>query len=118
MRNRSIQSTIQAHDLNVKALLIDEPSGCLISGSTDGDIKFWSMDTFEYVDIWRGVHEKNWFLRATLDRTPVSTYGVMGLEANGEWIYSCGADGAVKRCKRPVAFPEEAGGSDINIVHL
>jgi len=92
-----LRSRIAAHTHNVKAIVVDDANGYFYTGSTDGDIKAWSMQTFECEYVFHNAHQKNTFLRPSFDRNPVSTYGVMDLVVDGQYLYSCGADGTLKR---------------------
>lgn len=100
MRQRTLLNTLQAHSLLVKTLAIDEDLDIFISGSTDGDLKAWSLKGFGRKDTWSNVHHTSKVLRLpSAGRSVVGTYGVMEVVARGSFAFTCGADGSVRRNK-------------------
>lgn len=90
------------HSQNIKTLSIDASAkeDFVVSGSTDGAVKLWSLPECEPLHTWRDVHSKHTFVRRPgqgLFMAPVSTYGVMQVTSSASKIFTCGSDGSLFR---------------------
>jgi len=96
VRERKLLNVIKAHQGNCKTLAIDPSEQVCISGSTDGSIKIWNIENnFDLKDTFANVHKQHTFVRPTeiLNRTAVSTYGVMAVKFGSNYFASAGSDG-------------------------
>lgn len=106
VRQRKLLTLVaDAHEMNVRALAVDEDSGLLVSGSTDGSIKLWSAEpelTLRHT--WVDAHKTHTITKGQnrFLTSPVSTFGVMEVAFWNHSILSCGADGrlVLRRCKQ------------------
>ncbi|KAI9142210.1 WD40-repeat-containing domain protein [Paraphysoderma sedebokerense] len=96
LRQRLCINTFAAHSQTVNTLAIDPVRQTLLSGSNDGNIKIWNLKTFEEISCIKHIHPSKRFLTPSLDKMPVSTYGVMQIVPGRNFHLSCGADGTVK----------------------
>jgi WD40 repeat protein len=97
-RDGTLRTLVAAHTLTVKTLALDQRESTLVSGSTDGSIRTWSMPSLTPLQAFEGAHEKRTFVRPMrgVFRNAVSTYGVMHVVlCDDEWLLSCGSDGRV-----------------------
>ncbi|TPX65121.1 hypothetical protein SpCBS45565_g05402 [Spizellomyces sp. 'palustris'] len=98
-RQRTLLDNFHGHEQTVKSLAIDDENNCLVSGSTGGDVKLWDLRTFQQTVGWNTVHQR----LSIGDRQSGNseraglTYGVMQIEVVEDGIYTCGADGCVRR---------------------
>ncbi|KAG0265351.1 regulator of (H+)-ATPase in vacuolar membrane [Mortierella polycephala] len=99
IRQSKLLHTIQAHDMHVRSLYIDEAGLTLCSGSAEGDMKAWNLDTFEQLSSFGNLQARNRFQLQTFDRIPVKAYGVTQIMATDDYYYTCGPTGFV-RAKR------------------
>jgi WD40 repeat protein len=72
IRQLKLLHTIQAHEMHVRSLYIDEAGMTLCSGSGEGDMKVWNLETFEPVSAFSNLQARNRFQIQTFDRIPVS----------------------------------------------
>jgi len=98
IKNMNCLNTFQAHNLPVKTLTVDEGNDLLISGSSEGDVKMWSLKDFTQLNAWAKVHVKQ-STKSHSDKasSKMSSIGVNDLMVKDEYIYSCGADGTLSR---------------------
>ncbi|KAF9182064.1 regulator of (H+)-ATPase in vacuolar membrane [Haplosporangium sp. Z 11] len=99
IRQPKLLHTIQAHDMHVRSLYIDEAGLTLCSGSAEGDMKAWNLDTFEQLSSFGNLQARNRFQLQTFDRIPIKAYGVAQIMATDDYYYTCGPTGFV-RAKR------------------
>ncbi|KAG0202623.1 regulator of (H+)-ATPase in vacuolar membrane [Mortierella sp. GBA30] len=99
IRQPKLLHTIQAHDMHVRSLYIDEAGLTLCSGSGEGDMKAWNLETFEQVSSFENLQARNRFQLQTFDRIPVKAYGVAQIMATDDYYYTCGPTGFL-RAKR------------------
>ncbi|KAG0303627.1 regulator of (H+)-ATPase in vacuolar membrane [Dissophora globulifera] len=86
IRQSKLLHTIHAHDMHVRSLFIDQASSTLCSGSGEGDMKVWNLDTFEQLSSFGNLQARNRFQIQTFDRIPKhhcpsireKTYGFFG----------------------------------------
>ncbi|KAF9106062.1 hypothetical protein BGX29_010629 [Mortierella sp. GBA35] len=99
IRQPKLLHTIQAHEMHVRSLYIDEAGLTLCSGSGEGDMKAWNLETFEPLSSFENLQARNRFQFQTFDRIPVKAYGVTQIAATKDYFYSCGPSGFI-RAKR------------------
>ncbi|KAI9006205.1 RAVE protein 1 C terminal-domain-containing protein [Gaertneriomyces semiglobifer] len=99
-RQRALVDTFQAHGHMVKSLGIDENSNCLISGSMGGEVKLWDLGTFQERINWR-CEASGTDGSPSTERSGALTYGVMQIDVVDSTVYTCGADGCVRRYRIP-----------------
>ena len=94
---------VGAHSANVKSLSVDPSNTLLASGSSDGSVRVYDLETLSCVSNFAGSHEKKTFVRglasssAAVLRGTVSSYGVTQVVLTDRALYSCGADGRILR---------------------
>ncbi|KAG0365800.1 regulator of (H+)-ATPase in vacuolar membrane, partial [Gamsiella multidivaricata] len=105
IRQPKLLHTIQAHEMHVRSLYIDEAGLTLCSGSGEGDMKVWNLETFEQLSSFGNMQARNRFQFQTFDRIPVKAYGVSQIVATDDYYYTCGPTGFLraKRKTRPDA---------------
>ncbi|KAG0330063.1 regulator of (H+)-ATPase in vacuolar membrane [Dissophora globulifera] len=121
IRQSKLLHTIHAHDMHVRSLFIDQASSTLCSGSGEGDMKVWNLDTFEQLSSFGNLQARNRFQIQTFDRIPVKAYGVAQIAATEDWYYTCGPTGFLRTKRkfvrmRPAAAPR--AGSQNCVVSL
>ncbi|EGC36145.1 hypothetical protein DICPUDRAFT_151429 [Dictyostelium purpureum] len=95
--HRQLES-FKAHQLNTKTLALDPFEEFICSGSSDGNIKVWSLPSMTCLNTFEDSHKKQTFVRPTgVFKSPVSTYGVMQVRLENNSMFSCGADGRLTR---------------------
>ncbi|KAG0030111.1 regulator of (H+)-ATPase in vacuolar membrane [Podila clonocystis] len=99
IRQPKLLHTIQAHEMHVRSLYIDEVGRTLCSGSGEGDMKAWNLETFEQLSSFENLQARNRFQIQTFDRIPVKAYGVAQIVATDDYYYTCGPTGFL-RAKR------------------
>ncbi|KAF9956234.1 regulator of (H+)-ATPase in vacuolar membrane [Mortierella alpina] len=99
IRQPRLLHTIQAHDMHVRSLYIDDAGLTLCSGSGEGDMKAWNLETFEQLSSFENLQARNRFQLQTFDRIPVKAYGVAQIMATDDYYYTCGPTGLL-RAKR------------------
>lgn len=99
VRQQKVLASAKAHSLNLKTICIDPMEDFIVTGSSEGDIKAYSLPSLECVCTWDDAHMKHTFVRkpGAVFTHPVSTYGVMQVQMSGHYVYSCGSDGRVLR---------------------
>ncbi|KAJ3017210.1 regulator of (H+)-ATPase in vacuolar membrane [Thoreauomyces humboldtii] len=99
-RQRTLVDSFQAHDHLVKSLAIDFDNGNLVSGSMGGDVKMWDLHTFKEQRTWSASGDHPVMSPATAaaaEKAGLTSYGVMQAEVVNSALYTCGADGCVRR---------------------
>ncbi|XP_076465247.1 dmX-like protein 2 isoform X2 [Babylonia areolata] len=92
LRQRKIKNTFQAHDSAIKCLAVDGKEEYYVTGSSEGDIKVWAMNSNQLCFSFPGEHSKNTFFRNV-----GATSGVTQVAINStNHLFSCGADGSIK----------------------
>lgn len=98
----SVFTVPTAHDLNCKTLALDVREKILFSGSSDGNIKVWKIDSDKLVllDTWLEAHRSTVFVKGLSTGTEgftnaVSTHGVVQLHTTPNNVYSTGSDGVL-----------------------
>ncbi|KAF9136164.1 regulator of (H+)-ATPase in vacuolar membrane [Mortierella sp. 14UC] len=99
IRQPKLLHKIQAHEMHVRSLYIDEAGLTLCSGSAEGDMKAWNLETFEPLSSFENLQARNRFQLQTFDRIPVKAYGVSQIAATDNYFYTCGPSGFI-RAKR------------------
>ncbi|KAF9550360.1 regulator of (H+)-ATPase in vacuolar membrane [Mortierella hygrophila] len=99
IRQPKLMHKIQAHEMHVRSLYIDEAGLTLCSGSAEGDMKAWNLETFEPLSSFENLQARNRFQLQTFDRIPVKAYGVSQIAATDDYFYTCGPSGFI-RAKR------------------
>ncbi|KYR01250.1 WD-40 repeat-containing protein [Tieghemostelium lacteum] len=100
IRTHRATDTFKAHQLNTKTIAMDPSEEFLISGSSDGNVKVWSLPSMTCVNTFEDCHKKQTFVRPTgVFKSPVSTYGVMQVGIENNNIFSCGSDGRLLKRK-------------------
>ncbi|XP_063170605.1 dmX-like protein 2 isoform X2 [Candoia aspera] len=98
IRQRQALHTFQAHDSAIKALTVDSSEECFCTGSAEGNVKVWRLTGYGLIHSFKHEHAKQSIFRN------LST-GVLQIEmAQGNRIFSCGADGTLKMRVLPNAF--------------
>uniref|UniRef100_A0A8C6ZGE6 Dmx like 1 n=1 Tax=Nothoprocta perdicaria TaxID=30464 RepID=A0A8C6ZGE6_NOTPE len=98
LRQKQQQQLLQSHDSPVKAIAIDPTEEYFVTGSAEGNIKVWSLSTFNLLHTFINEHARQSLFRN------IGT-GVMQIEAGpANHIFSCGADGTVKMRILPDRF--------------
>lgn len=69
---KKIHELTKAHTANVQTLCLDPSENILFSGSTDGNIKCWSLPNLELLHTWTDAHEQHRFVRPELLINPGS----------------------------------------------
>ncbi|KAF9350624.1 regulator of (H+)-ATPase in vacuolar membrane, partial [Mortierella sp. NVP85] len=100
IRQPKLLHTIQAHDMHVRSLCIDEAGMTLCSGSGEGDMKIWNLETFEQLSTFSSLQARNRFQIQTFDRIPVKAYGVYQIVATDDYYYTCGPTGFLRAVKK------------------
>ncbi|KAJ3174760.1 regulator of (H+)-ATPase in vacuolar membrane [Geranomyces variabilis] len=116
VRQRTLVDSYQAHEQLVKALAIDYASGNLVSGSMGGELKLWDLQTFEEQSTWSAAAtpvSPSSITRSGGEESPtvapagsgtsgngLSAYGIVQAEVVDDAIYTCAADGCVRRYAR------------------
>ncbi|XP_076005529.1 dmX-like protein 1 [Genypterus blacodes] len=107
--HRHQRQSFQAHDSPVKALAVDPTEDCFISGSSEGNIKVWSLSTQSLLYTFPKEHARQSLLRN------LGT-GVMQIEVGpANHIFSCGADGTMKMRVLPNRFSVADNNNHCNI---
>jgi len=92
IRREGIVKAFTAHDLNIKAICVDERRDVMATGSVDGDVKLWDLRSWDLKQSWTDTHHKQMFM--THGAKP---FGVTDIRIGSSGsLYSCGADGTVK----------------------
>uniref|UniRef100_A0A8B9J3P7 Dmx like 1 n=1 Tax=Amazona collaria TaxID=241587 RepID=A0A8B9J3P7_9PSIT len=90
LRQKQQQQLLQSHDSPVKAIAVDPTEEYFVTGSAEGNIKVWSLSTFNLLHTFINEHSRQSLFRN------IGT-GVMQIETGpANHIFSCGADGTVK----------------------
>ncbi|XP_061217022.1 dmX-like protein 1 [Neopsephotus bourkii] len=90
LRQKQQQQLLQSHDSPVKAIAVDPTEEYFVTGSAEGNIKVWSLSTFNLLHAFVNEHARQSLFRN------IGT-GVMQIETGpANHIFSCGADGTVK----------------------
>ncbi|XP_065517245.1 dmX-like protein 1 isoform X3 [Lathamus discolor] len=90
LRQKQQQQLLQSHDSPVKAIAVDPTEEYFVTGSAEGNIKVWSLSTFNLLHTFVNEHARQSLFRN------IGT-GVMQIETGpANHIFSCGADGTVK----------------------
>ncbi|KAG8456272.1 hypothetical protein GDO86_002166 [Hymenochirus boettgeri] len=98
IRQRLQKHHFQSHDSAVKAIAVDSTEEYFITGSAEGNIKIWSLSTFNLLHTFINEHARQSIFRN------IGT-GVMQIETGpANHIFSCGADGTVKMRILPDRF--------------
>ncbi|XP_064356237.1 dmX-like protein 1 isoform X3 [Dromaius novaehollandiae] len=98
LRQKQQQQLLQSHDSPVKAIAVDPTEEYFVTGSAEGNIKVWSLSTFNLLHTFINEHARQSLFRN------IGT-GVMQIEAGpANHIFSCGADGTVKMRILPDRF--------------
>ncbi|KAF9560394.1 regulator of (H+)-ATPase in vacuolar membrane [Mortierella alpina] len=101
VRQTRLLHTIQAHDMHVRSLYIDDAGLTLCSGSGEGDMKAWNLETFEQLSSFENLQARNRFQLQTFDRIPVKAYGVAQIMATDDYYYTCGPTGLLRAKRKP-----------------
>ncbi|KAG0049588.1 regulator of (H+)-ATPase in vacuolar membrane [Gryganskiella cystojenkinii] len=96
IRQPKLLHTIQAHEMHVRSLYIDETGLKLCSGSGEGDMKVWNLETFAQLSTFENLQARNRFQLQTFDRIPVKAYGVAQIVATDDYYYTCGPTGFLR----------------------
>ncbi|KAL8625455.1 hypothetical protein ACOMHN_018600 [Nucella lapillus] len=92
LRQRKIKNTFQAHETAIKCLAVDSKEEYYVTGSSEGDIKVWAMNSNQLCFSFPGEHSKSTFFRNV-----GATSGVTQVAINSNnHLFSCGADGSIK----------------------
>ncbi|NWR59129.1 DMXL1 protein, partial [Bucorvus abyssinicus] len=98
LRQKQQQQLLQSHDSPVKAVAVDPTEEYFVTGSAEGNIKVWSLSTFNLLHTFINEHARQSLFRN------IGT-GVMQIETGpANHIFSCGADGTVKMRILPDKF--------------
>lgn len=98
LRQKQQQQLLQSHDSQVKAIAVDPTEEYFVTGSAEGNIKVWSLSTFNLLHAFINEHSRQSLFRN------IGT-GVMQIETGpANHIFSCGADGTVKMRILPDRF--------------
>ncbi|NWR38283.1 DMXL1 protein, partial [Tachuris rubrigastra] len=98
LRQKQQQQLLQSHDSPVKAIAVDPTEEYFVTGSAEGNIKVWSLCTFNLLHTFINEHARQSLFRN------IGT-GVMQIETGpANHIFSCGADGTVKMRILPDRF--------------
>ncbi|KAN0040986.1 hypothetical protein ACTFIV_003522 [Dictyostelium citrinum] len=98
IRTHKQLDSFKAHHLNTKSLALDPFEEFVCSGSSDGNIKIWSLPSMTCLNTFEDAHKKQTFVRPTgVFKSPVSTYGVMQVRLENNGLFSCGSDGRVTK---------------------
>ncbi|XP_074055713.1 dmX-like protein 1 isoform X6 [Macrotis lagotis] len=98
LRQRQQRQFFQSHDSPVKAISVDPTEEYFVTGSAEGNIKIWSLSTFNLLHTFINEHARQSIFRN------IGT-GVMQIETGpANHIFSCGADGTVKMRILPDRF--------------
>ncbi|XP_053127959.1 dmX-like protein 2 isoform X3 [Hemicordylus capensis] len=98
IRQRQALHTFQAHDSAIKALALDSSEECFSTGSAEGNMKVWRLTGYGLIHSFKHEHAKQSIFRNL-------SAGVMQIEmAQGNRIFSCGADGTLKMRVLPNTF--------------
>ncbi|NXL63979.1 DMXL1 protein, partial [Chordeiles acutipennis] len=98
LRQKQQQQLLQSHDSPVKAIAVDPTEEYFVTGSAEGNIKVWSLSTFNLLHTFINEHARQSLFRN------IGT-GVMQIETGpANHIFSCGADGTVKMRILPDRF--------------
>uniref|UniRef100_A0A4X2KS97 Dmx like 1 n=1 Tax=Vombatus ursinus TaxID=29139 RepID=A0A4X2KS97_VOMUR len=98
LRQRQQRQFFQSHDSPVKAIAVDPTEEYFVTGSAEGNIKIWSLSTFNLLHTFINEHARQSIFRN------IGT-GVMQIETGpANHIFSCGADGTVKMRILPDRF--------------
>ncbi|NXJ65771.1 DMXL1 protein, partial [Rostratula benghalensis] len=98
LRQKQQQQLLQSHDSPVKAIAVDPTEEYFVTGSAEGNIKVWSLSTFNILYTFINEHARQSLFRN------IGT-GVMQIETGpANHIFSCGADGTVKMRILPDRF--------------
>ncbi|KAM9251075.1 dmX-like protein 1 isoform 2-T2 [Cariama cristata] len=98
LRQKQQQQLLQSHDSPVKAIAVDPTEEYFVTGSAEGNIKVWSLSTFNLLHAFINEHARQSLFRN------IGT-GVMQIETGpANHIFSCGADGTVKMRILPDRF--------------
>ncbi|KAF9963358.1 regulator of (H+)-ATPase in vacuolar membrane [Modicella reniformis] len=100
VRKSMLLHTIQAHEMHVRSLYIDEAGMTFCSGSGEGDMKIWNLETFEQLSSFGNLQARNRFQYQTFDRIPVKAYGVSQIVATDDYYYTCGPTGFLRAKKK------------------
>ncbi|KAL7747461.1 regulator of (H+)-ATPase in vacuolar membrane [Sorochytrium milnesiophthora] len=99
IRQHAIVKTFQAHSHLIQTLAMDEHHGVVMSGSSDGNIKLWDLQTFADVGHLKQVHAAKRFITPSLEKAPVTMYGITEISCSEYYAMTCGADGNVHLLK-------------------
>jgi WD40 repeat protein len=97
MRQRTQRHKFQAHESAVKCLAIEPGEEYFVTGSADGDIKVWSLNTAQHALMYAFAGEHS---RSTLFRNIGMGVSHLYVDATGR-LFSCGADGSMKLRQLP-----------------
>jgi len=98
VRQQKLMETVKAHNLNVRSLSLDPHEDFIISGSNEGNVKAFDLPTLKYRESWEDIHMKHTFVRKPgVFAAPVSTFGVMQVALDYNYMYTCGSDGRLLR---------------------
>ncbi|KAF9969031.1 DmX-like protein 1 [Actinomortierella ambigua] len=100
VRQSRLLHTLQAHEMHVRSLYMDDEAGFFCSGAGEGVMKVWSLSTFEQLCSYENLQARNRFQLQTFDRIPVKAYGVAQIAASKDSFYTCGPTGFLRARKK------------------
>ncbi|KAJ3213069.1 regulator of (H+)-ATPase in vacuolar membrane [Dinochytrium kinnereticum] len=114
IRQQILRKSFHAHGNTVRTLAIDAENDCLISGSAGGDVKIWDLTQFEETETYDKMHTgpaskgyNELFGQAGKGYNELfsgmTSYGVMQISFHSGQIFTCGADGALRKSVKMVA---------------
>ncbi|XP_060693606.1 dmX-like protein 1 isoform X6 [Hemiscyllium ocellatum] len=107
LHQRLLRQTFQAHDSPIKAIAVDTAEDYFITGSAEGNMKVWSLSTYNLIHTFSNEHARQSLFRN------IGT-GVMQIETGpANHMFSCGADGTMKMRVLPDRFSTGSGKLDI-----
>ncbi|KAG0248802.1 DmX-like protein 1 [Actinomortierella ambigua] len=104
VRQSRLLHTLHAHEMHVRSLYMDDEAGFFCSGAGEGDMKVWSLSTFEQLCSFENLQARNRFQLQTFDRIPVKAYGVAQISASKDSLYTCEPSGFVRARKKGAAL--------------
>eukprot|EP01134_Creolimax_fragrantissima_P007867 CFRG7867T1 len=91
IRQRRVLHRFNAHEGAITSIAVDKSEQTIFTGSSDGTVRIWDMDTYEQMNCISAHKRERSFLSMTID------VGVTQVRYHEDFLYTCGSDGTVRR---------------------
>ena len=85
-RQQAVIKTWSAHEGSVNTLIVNEEHDTILSASSSGDVKLWSLNSLRQIANYDGLHARSTFFKS----------GVVDMVLQNDSVLTCGIDGFIK----------------------